>query len=42
MHMLQNPPPTDLVLIPLRDGLGVINPLLEKKLLIRLQRIYNF
>ena len=33
MLTLQNPPPTDLVLISLRDGLGVINPLLEKKLL---------
>ena len=33
MHMLQNPPPMELVLTSLRDGLGVIDPLLKKKLL---------
>ena len=31
MHVFHNPLLTDLVLIPLHDGLGVINPLLEKK-----------
>ena len=31
MHVFQNPRLTDLILILLRDGLSIINPLLEKK-----------